>query len=206
LRNKAEGYGMKRLLAVFSVFLFLLPSRSVHAGVPMDTVQANVDKVLEVLRDPTLKAESAKETKKEKLRHIYDGMFDQVELSRRTLAQNWNNLNPAQREEFVNLFRQVLEKAYIGNVLGYVNEKVVFDREVQISGTNAEIQTTIITSSKNIPVFYRVILKGGGWKVYDVVIENVSLVSNYRTQFNDILAKNTPEQMLEILRKKVKGQ
>ncbi len=197
---------MKRLPAVYSVFLFLLLSLPVHAGVPMDTVQANVNKVLDVLRDPTLKAESDKETKKEKLRHIYDGMFDQVELSRRTLAQNWNNLNPAQREEFVNLFRQVLEKAYIGNVLGYVNEKVVFDREVQISGTNAEIQTTIITSSKNIPVFYRVILKGGGWKVYDVVIENVSLVSNYRTQFNDILAKNTPEQMLEILRKKVKGQ
>lgn len=197
---------MKRLLAVFSVFLFLLLSLPVHAGVPMDTVQANVDKVIEVLRDPKLKAESAKETKAERLRNIYDGMFDQVELSRRTLAQNWNNLNPAQREEFVNLFRQMLEKAYIDKILAYVNEKVVFDREVQISGTNAEIQTTIITSSKKIPVFYRVILKGGGWKVYDVVIENVSLVSNYRTQFNDILAKNTPEQMLEILRKKVKGQ
>ena len=197
---------MKRLPAAYSVFLLLLLSLPVHAGVPMDTVQANVNKVLDVLRDPTLKAESDKETKKEKLRHIYDGMFDQVELSRRALAQNWNKLNLAQREEFVNLFRQVLEKAYIGNVLGYVNEKVVFDREVQISGTNAEIQTTIITSSKNIPVFYRVILKGREWKVYDVVIENVSLISNYRAQFNDILAKNTPEQMLEILRKKVKGQ
>ena len=197
---------MKRLLAVFSVFLFLLLSVPVHAGVPMDTVQANVDKVLEVLRDPKLKAESAKEIKKERLRNIYNGMFDQVELSRRTLAQNWNNLNLAQREEFVNLFRQILEKAYIDKILAYVNEKVVFDREVQISGTQAEIQTTIITSSKKIPVFYRVILKGSEWKVYDVVIENVSLISNYRTQFNEILAKNTPDQMLEILREKVKGQ
>ncbi|MCP2501998.1 MAG: ABC transporter substrate-binding protein [Deltaproteobacteria bacterium] len=197
---------MKRLLAAFSVLLFLLLSVPVHAGAPMDTVQANVDKVLEVLRDPKLKAESAKEIKKERLRHIYDGMFDQVELSRRTLAQNWNNLNLAQREEFVNLFRQILEKAYIDKILAYVNEKVVFDREVQISGTQAEIQTTIITSSKKIPVFYRVILKGSEWKVYDVVIENVSLISNYRTQFNEILAKNTPDQMLEILREKVKGQ
>jgi phospholipid transport system substrate-binding protein len=197
---------MKRPLSVFSAFLFLFLSLPLHAGVPLDTVQANVDKVLEVLRDPTLKAESAKETKKERLRHIYDGMFDQVELSRRALAQNWNNLNIAQREEFVNLFRQMLEKAYIDKILAYADEKVVFDREVQLSGTQAEIQTTIVTSSKKIPVFYRVNLKGGGWKVYDVVIENVSLVSNYRTQFNDILAKNTPEQMLEILRKKVKGQ
>lgn len=197
---------MKRLLAILGVFLFLLVSLPVHAGVPMNTVKANVDKVLEVLRDPKLKAESAKETKKEKLRSIYDGMFDQVELSRRTLAQNWNNLNPAQRKEFVQLFRQVLEKAYIDKILEYVNEKVLFGREVQLSETKVEIQTTIITSSKNIPVYYRVILKDGEWKVYDVVIENVSLISNYRTQFNDILAKNTPEQMLEILRKKVKGQ
>lgn len=196
---------MKRLLAILGVFLFLL-LLPVHAGVPMNTVKANVDKVLEVLRDPKLKAESAKETKKEKLRSIYDGMFDQVELSRRTLAQNWNNLNPAQRKEFVQLFRQVLEKAYIDKILAYVNEKVLFGREVQLSETKVEIQTTIITSSKNIPVYYRVILKDGEWKVYDVVIENVSLISNYRTQFNDILAKNTPEQMLEILRKKVKDQ
>jgi phospholipid transport system substrate-binding protein len=204
--NKVERYGMKRLLAILGVFLFLLLSLPVHAGVPMNTVKANVDKVLEVLRDPKLKAESAKETKKEKLRSIYDGMFDQVELSRRTLAQNWNNLNPAQRKEFVQLFRQVLEKAYIDKILAYVNEKVLFGKEVQLSETKVEVQTTINTSSKNIPVYYRVILKDGEWKVYDVVIENVSLISNYRTQFNDILAKNTPEQMLEILRKKVKGQ
>src|SRR5512146_1631796 len=120
---------MKRLLAASAVFVFLLLSLTVHAGVHMNTVKANVDKVLEVLRDPKLKTESAKETKKEKLRKIYDGMFDKVELSRRTLAQHWHQLNPAQREEFVQLFRQVLEKAYIDKILAYVNEKVVFDRE-----------------------------------------------------------------------------
>ncbi len=74
------------------------------------------------------------------------------------------------------------------------------------SGNMAEVRTKVITASKEIPIFYRVILKDGAWKVYDVSIENVSLVQNYRTQFNDILAKNTPEQLLEILRKKVKAQ
>jgi len=74
-----------------------------------------------------------------------------------------------------------------------------------LSETQAEVQTRVITSSKEIPISYRAILKDGSWKVYDVVIENVSLVLNYRTQFNEILAKNTPEQLLEILRKKVKG-
>jgi phospholipid transport system substrate-binding protein len=75
-----------------------------------------------------------------------------------------------------------------------------------LSNNQAEVQTKVVTSSKEIPISYNVILKGGTWKVYDVVIENVSLVRNYRSQFNSILEKNNPDQLLEILRKKVKGQ
>lgn len=197
---------MKRQIAVLNIIIFLLFSLPVYAGAPLDTVQANVNKVLEVLRDPKLKAASAKEIKKEKLLPIYERMFNDVELSKRTLAKNWNSINAAQRQEFVQLFRQVLEKAYIDKILAYTDEKIVFDRETMVSGSQAEVQTRIVTSSKEIPISYRVILKDSDWKVYDVVIENVSLVMNYRTQFNDILAKNTMEQLLETLRKKVKGQ
>jgi phospholipid transport system substrate-binding protein len=197
---------MKRQIVVSNIVILLLFSLPVYAGPPLDAVQSNVNKVLEVLRDPKLKAASAKESEKEKLRLIYDRMFDDVELSKRTLAKNWNSLSVAQRQEFVLLFRQVLEKAYIDKILAYTNEKVVFERETMASGTQAEVQTRIVTSSKEIPISYRVLLKDGVWKVYDVVIENVSLVLNYRTQFNDILAKDKPEQLLEILRKKVKGQ
>ena len=189
-----------------NILLLLLFSLPVYAGPPLDAVRANVNKVLEVLRDPKLKAASAKEIEKEQLRLIYDGMFDDVELSKRTLARNWNSLNVAQRKEFVLLFRQVLEKAYIDKILAYTDEKIVFERETMVSGTQAEVQTKIVTSSKEIPIAYRLLQKDGAWKVYDVVIENVSLVLNYRTQFNDILAKDKPEQLLEILRKKVKGQ
>ena len=197
---------MKRQIAVINIIILLLFSLPVYAGAPLDTVKVNVNKVLEVLRDPKLKAASAKETEKEKLRLIYERMFDDVELSKRTLAKNWNSINAAQRKEFVQLFRQVLEKAYIDKILAYTDEKIVFDRETMVSGSQAEVQTRIVTSSKEIPISYRVILKGSDWKVYDVVIENVSLVLNYRTQFNDILAKNTIEHLLETLRKKVKGQ
>jgi phospholipid transport system substrate-binding protein len=197
---------MKIPIVVLSIIIPLLFSLPVYAGPPLDAVQANVNKVLEVLRDPKLKAASAKEIEKEKLRLIYERMFDDVELSKRTLAKNWNSLNVTQRQEFVLLFRQVLEKAYIDKILAYTDEKIVFNRETMVSGTQAEVQTKIVTSSKEIPISYRVLLKDGAWKVYDVVIENVSLVLNYRTQFNDILAKNKPEQLLEILRKKVKGQ
>jgi len=177
---------------------------NVYADTPLGAVQTNVNKVLEVLRDPALKAETAKEIKKEKLRAIYEQMFDEIELAKRTLTRNWNALDLAQRQEFVQLFRQVLEKAYIDKILSYTNEKVVFDKETMLAENQAEVQTRIVTSSKEIPIFYRVILKDGTWKVYDVVVEGVSLVQNYRTQFSDILAKNSPKELLEILRKKVK--
>jgi phospholipid transport system substrate-binding protein len=197
---------MKRQLAGWGILIFLFLSLPVHAGAPLDTVQVNVNNVLGVLRDPALKAESAKEIKKEKLRLIYDRMFDDVELSRRTLARNWNTLNTPQRQEFVQLFREVLEKAYVDKILSYTDEKIVFDKESTLSGNQSEVPTRIVTSSKTIPISYRMIMKDSVWKVYDVVIENVSLIQNYRTQFNDILAKNTPEQLLETLRKKVKEQ
>jgi len=197
---------MKRHIVGLNIIILLLFSLPVYAGAPLEAVKTNVNKVLEVLRDPKLKAESAKEIEKEKLRLIYDRMFNDVELSKRTLARNWNSMNVAQRKEFVLLFRQVLEKAYIDKILAYTNEKIVFDRETMVSASQAEVQTRIVTSSKEIPISYRVILKGSDWKVYDVVIENVSLVLNYRTQFNDILAKNTIEHLLETLRKKVKAQ
>ncbi|HOD35350.1 MAG TPA: ABC transporter substrate-binding protein [Syntrophales bacterium] len=193
-----------RFVGLGLLIFFMLASLS-YAGAPLDTVKVNADRVLDVLRDPKLKAPSAKEIKKKKLEVIYDEMFDEVELSRRTLARNWNKLNEAQRKEFVHLYHQVLEKAYADKILSYTDEKIVFDREVIVSASLAEVHTRIITSSKEIPIMYRVILSGGAWRVYDVVVENVSLVQNYRTQFNEILAKNSPEQLLEILRKKVKA-
>jgi phospholipid transport system substrate-binding protein len=197
---------MKIKMAGLGVLMILFSLIPAYADAPLSTVQANVNKVLDVLRDPALKADSAKETKKDKLRSIYASMFDEVELSKRTLARNWNKLNTAQRREFVQLYQEVLEKAYIDKILSYTNEKIAYEKESKLAENQVEVQTEIITSSKKIPIFYRVILSGGSWKVYDVIIENVSLVQNYRTQFNNIMEKNSPEQLLEILRKKVKEQ
>ena len=197
---------MKRHFMGLSILMFFLSTLPAYAGAPLDMVQANVNKVLDVLRDPNLKGEAAKGAKKEKLEAIYEQMFDGVELSMRTMGGNWKKLNPAQQKEFTRLYRQILEKAYIDKILSYTDEKIIFPKESMLSNNQAEVQTKVVTSSKEIPIFYNVILKGGTWKVYDVVIENVSLVRNYRSQFNSILEKNTPDQLLEILRKKVKGQ
>jgi phospholipid transport system substrate-binding protein len=197
---------MKKPFIGLGILMFFLSTLPVYAGAPLDTVQTNVNKVLDVLRDPKLKAESAKEIKKEKLEAMYETMFDEVELSMRSLGGNWKKLSPAQQQEFIQLYRQVLGRAYIDEILSFTNEKIVFSKENMLSNNQAEVQTKIITSSKEIPIFYRVILKDGTWKVYDVVVENVSLVQNYRSQFNSILAKKTPDQLLEILRKKVEGK
>jgi len=195
---------MKKQFAVLTILILFVFSMPVYAGAPMATVEANVKKVLDVLRDSKLKGLSAKEIKKEKLRVIYKGMFDEVKFSRMTMSYNWEKLSLAQQKEFVVLFEQVLEKAYIDKILDYSNEKVDFYKEDMKSDNQAEIQTKVVTSSKEIPIFYRVALKDGNWRVYDVVVENVSLVMWYRSQFKDFLANKTPEQLLENLREKVK--
>jgi phospholipid transport system substrate-binding protein len=196
---------MKKHLAGLCILLIMLVSAvPAFGGPPPDPVEKTVNRVLDILRDPKLKGPSAKQAKTEKLRLIYKDMFDEMEFSRRTLTRNWNKFTPDQRREFVDLFEQVLEKAYLDKILDYSNEKVVFYKEDKISDKQVEVHSKIITSSKEVPIVYRMINKDDKWKVYDVVVENVSLVQNYRTQFNDILASGTPEQLLDTLRKKVK--
>jgi phospholipid transport system substrate-binding protein len=191
VRRRIVGFGF--------VFIFFF-SLAAHAGAPLDATKEGVNKVLDVLRNKSL----SKTVKKERLESIYGDMFDEVELARLSLGRNWNRLNASQRQEFVPLFRKVLEKAYGDKILSYTNEKVDFYRETMLSADRAEVRTRVITSSKEIPIFYRLIMRNGKWKVYDVVIENVSLVQNYRAQFNDILARNSPSQLITILKKKVK--
>jgi len=188
------------VIIILALLVFVMP---VYAGVPLDAVQKCVNDMLDVLRDPKLKPESATEKKKDKLRVIYKNMFDEVEFSKRTLTRHWNEFTPDQRKEFVKLFEEILENSYADKILSYTNERVEFYKENKLSDTQVEVQSKIITSSKEIPMFYRMILKDGKWKVYDVVIENVSLVQNYRTQFNDILAKDNAEKLLQTLRKKL---
>jgi phospholipid transport system substrate-binding protein len=193
---------MKRLHIGFLLLVLLIIPFQVRAGVPLDTVEGHVNNVLKVLRDPALQGEANKETKQERIEAIADEMFDYVALSRLTLGRNWRKFDNSQKKEFVQLYRSILEKAYMDRILSYTDEKVTFDKETMLSDKKAEVQTHIITKSVEIPIFYRVYLKDGKWKVYDVIIEGISLIKNYRTQFRDILANNPPEEVLKILREK----
>jgi len=190
---------MKKGFIGLILIVFLVFPLFVYAGVPLETTKANVNKVLKVLGDTNLQEEA----KKEKIRSISNVMFDWNALSRLTLGRNWKKLNDAQRKEFMELYREILEGAYMGKLLDYTNEKVVFHKETMLSKTKAEVQSKIVTKGVEIPLHYRMIQRGGSWKVYDLIIEGISMVKNYRSQFNQILRDKPPEELLKVMRKKV---
>lgn len=193
---------MRKWLSGLILLTLLQVSVPAFAGVPLDTVKANVNGVIEVLRDPKLQGESGKKVKAERIEAAAETLFDFVELSKRTLGVNWNKFSLEQRKEFVELFKGILKDAYVDRITSYTNERVDFTKELPLSENTVEVQSDIVAKSGPVPIYYRVIKKDNAWKVYDVVIEGVSLISNYRSQFREILANNPPEKVLETLRKK----
>jgi phospholipid transport system substrate-binding protein len=185
------------------LILCLIFPITVFAGAPLEAVKGHADKVLDVLRNPSLKAESAKKDKKGKIRDIAEKMFDFTELSKRTLGQNWGKLTTDQQKEFVELYTSLLEDAYADKIMAYTDEKIVFSKEVALTEKTVEVQSAVMRTSGEVPIYYRVIMKDGSWRVYDVVIEGVSLINNYRSQFREILVNKPPESLIETLRKKV---
>jgi phospholipid transport system substrate-binding protein len=184
--------------AVFLIFLVMVPIAG-QAGAPMDTAKAGVDKVVAVAGDMGL----ALEARKEKIRELIGEFFDFDVLSRLTLGRHWKKFKPEQQKAFVSLYQTLLENVYIDRIIAYTDEKVVFEKEIMHSKKKAEVTSNIVTSSNKIPINYRMVIRGKEWKVYDVVIEGVSMVSNYRSQFNEILAKESPDQLIETLRERV---
>ena len=195
---------MRNLLVGLNLLVLSMYPIQVHADMPRDTIKSRVDQLLEVLRDPAFKGESAEETQKKIIWSIFDNTFDYIEFSKRTLSRNWRKLKPDQREEFTELYKTLLEKVYLGAILAYKDQEVVFGRERSLAQNRVEVESKIVSGSLETPIHFRMILKNGKWRVYDIVIEGISLVRNYRSQFRRILSKESPERMLEILRKKVK--
>jgi phospholipid transport system substrate-binding protein len=194
---------MKKGLSGLLLILLLIFPPFAYSVAPSDTLKEHVNKVLEVLRDPALKGEPGRKVKKEKIRSISAEVFDFTELSKRSLGQNWNKLNADQQEEFIKLFKSLLETVYADKITSYTDERIIFKEEITLSEKTVEVPTVIVSKTSEIPINYRLLQEKGRWKVYDVVIEGVSLVNNYRTQFREILANKTPEALLDILRKKV---
>ena len=190
------------LILIFTI-LIAIPHQS-YAATPKETVETEVNKVLTTLGDPSFKTKP-REAKIDEVGKIISAVFDFNELSRRTLGKDWRKLSDEQQKEFVGLFRKLLEGVYADRLLAYSDQKVIFDKEIMLKEGQAEVQSYIVMADgKKTPLFYRMTDKSGQWKVYDLIIEGVSLVKNYRTQFREILAKDSPDKLIQILRDKVK--
>ena len=196
---------MKKRLFVFCFFFFaalVVTPLQTDAATGKESVEKQVNKILEKLKDPAFK-EQPKDAKIAEVRKIINEIFDYSELSKRTLGRHWKKFNDAQKEEFVTLFSALLENVYADRILAYTHEVIEFGKETELKKGRVEVESNIITSdNKKVPLNYRMILKDNQWRVYDVVIEGVSMVKNYRSQFQQILSKKSPEDLLETLRKK----
>ena len=191
------------MIAAVLVLAALLVTAPVAAATAKETVETQVNKVLKALSEPSFK-DQPKETKIVKIRSIVNEIFDYTELSKRTLGREWTKFNAPQQNEFVKLFSDLLEKTYADRLLSYSDEKVVFEKESLLREGQAEVTSNVLMADgKKIPLDYRLMQKDGNWRVYDVIIEGISLVKNYRDQFRDILAKDSPEEVLKMLRDKV---
>jgi len=184
--------------AITSVLVLVLSATLVWAGAPTDQLKGTIDQVIKLLDDPALKHKSAE--RRAQVRKLAEEIFDYPDTARRALGPHWNARTPQEREEFTRVFADLLDRAYISKIDLYQGEKVKWVGEQSDNG-DATVKTTIQTKSGNdVPVDYKMHLKDGRWRVYDVIIEGVSLVSNYRTQFNKVVQTESYDSLVQKLK------
>ncbi len=182
MRTFAFGAALALVLTVFSF-------NGAAAGAPTDQLRGSVDGVLKILSDPELKKEAKSAERRRSIRLVANEIFDFNEISRRSLAIHWQARTPAERQQFVALFGDLLEHSYVTKIESYSGEKIQYVGET-IDGNQAVVRTRIVSKQgTETPVDYRLLLQGDRWRAYDVTIEGISLVSNYRAQFNAIIQR-----------------
>ncbi|HXH81797.1 MAG TPA: ABC transporter substrate-binding protein [Candidatus Tectomicrobia bacterium] len=196
---------MKRLsIAAGVVALVLAVAGSAQAASPAETVSAYTEAVLKVLEDPTLQGKHHEQ--REAIRKLATEVFDVEETARRALGRHWQGRTPAEREEFVTLFADLLERTYIGRIDRFGGERLRIVDE-KVDGTNAVVRGRIVTrQGTEVPVEGRMHRRGDRWLIYDVVVENVSLVANYRSQFDRIIRTASFGELLRRLRTRGEGE
>jgi phospholipid transport system substrate-binding protein len=202
--NKMRSIALKVVWSA-AVLGFVFFPNWLYAGVPTDQIRGASDQVLEILNNPKLRSESAKEERRAQLRQLIYPRFDFAEMARRSLGATWQKVSAREQEEFVTLFTQLLEESYVSNIESYSGEKIVYGREI-MDQDFAEVDTTIITNKgEEFAINYKLHELNGDWKAYDIVIENVSIVNNYRSQFSRLLRKGSFPELLDTIREKLKS-
>lgn len=187
----------KRIGLLLFAVLFLAS----HAlAAPTDDVKKTVDEVVRIVADKDMKKNDQK--RRQALKKTISQIFDYTEMAQRSLGKHWNGRTPAEKKQFAELFATLLENSYAGKIESYNNEKIVYIKE-NIDGDHAEVKSKVVTTKRDeFTLDYRLINKNGKWTVYDVVIEGVSLVSNYRSQFNRIITANGYPELVRKLQGK----
>ena len=192
---------IEKLIALALFLLVLFPASS-RAGVAADQLRQTADKVLLILQDARLKSADQKQARREQLRQVISARFDFTEMAMRSLGQNWRQRSADEQRRFVELFTELLEGSYADQIESFNGEKIVYGRDTQ-ENNDAEVDTKIVSKkAEEFAVNYRMHAVDREWKVYDVVIENISLVNNYRSQFNRVLARSSFDDLLRKLQDK----
>jgi phospholipid transport system substrate-binding protein len=177
----------------------LVASTAIAEPSPTDDVRSSVEAVIALLKDDQLDRQS----RRDRMREVIDKRFDFRAMSQRTLATNWKKATEAEKQKFTELFAELIQNSYVSKIESYTNETVEYPGEKQ-KGRKAVVETLIVTSSAEIPVDYKVYLKDGSWQVYDVIIEGVSLISNYRSSYQEIVRKDGFNGLLAQMEEKIR--
>ncbi|MBI5844711.1 MAG: ABC transporter substrate-binding protein [Deltaproteobacteria bacterium] len=203
---------MKKLLIIASLVLLILAGAHrawSSAPNPTEFLRAPLNEVMRILTDQKYqgKDQATKDRQHEALWKIINQVFDFTEVSKRTLARNWTRFSVAERQQFRDLFSELLGNIYIEQIQrSFEGEKVVFSGQEMLAADRAEVKTRVLLQNGTLPIDYSVIKKGDKWLVYDVKVEGVSLVKNYRTQFNQMLLQDPPSKVLASLKDKLARQ
>lgn len=182
--------------------LILLAMAPVATLSPTEVVQSGIEQVVQAVQDFDPAHPQGAEKRRLELRRVAGRLFDFNEMARRTLARHWSDRTPGEREEFVSLFRDLLERSYLTRLENYSGERIIYLGET-VDGDFATVRSKIVTGTNSeLTLSYRLHLVGQRWAVYDVLIEGVSFVGNYRSQFNRIISKGSYEELVRKLRQK----
>ena len=196
---------MKKIICWMLALGLLMPALA-WGTQPMEALRGPIESGLSLLSDPQYADEAKKGEQREEIWKIIRQAFDFRLIAARALGRNWRRFSPAQKDAFTDAFSALLGNTYIGKIQGeYNDERVEFLQEEMVSDNKAVIKTRIIRKNAEIPVNYNMVLRGGQWRIYDVRVEGIGLVLNYRKQFKSFLSKKTetPDSLIASLKEKM---
>ncbi len=204
MMTERTGSGIRTIWLLAGLVLFsACPARVGWAAAdPLSQVKDAVQEVLHILQDEQLLAPGMKEERRKQVEAVVDTMFDFAKMSKHVLVGYWDERTPEERQRFENLFARLVKQRYIGKIDDYTGQKVVFKKQ-RVKGDRALIYTSLIDNGIEIPITYKLLKKGGQWLAFDLKIENVSLVANYRQDFSRIIKKQGFDGLIARMRAKV---